>query len=51
MPVAEEVLVIFAGVRGYLDKLEVSQVKDFEEKPWRKFVAIMLLLGEIIEKR
>jgi F-type H+/Na+-transporting ATPase subunit alpha len=27
----EQVAVIFAGVNGYLDKLEVSQVRDFEK--------------------
>lgn len=52
MPVAEEVLAIFAGVRGYLDKLEVSQVKDFEEKALaeirRDYAAF---LSEIIEKK
>lgn len=32
MPVAEEVVAIFAGVRGYLDKLPLSEVKPFEQK-------------------
>lgn len=30
MAVAEEVVAIFAGVRGYLDQIEVSEVADFE---------------------
>ena len=30
IPVEEQVLAIFAGVRGYLDKLEVSRVGPFE---------------------
>ena len=29
MPVAEEVLAIYAGVRGYLDKVKISDVADF----------------------
>ena len=32
MPVAEEVIAIFAGVRGYLDKIPVGEVKSFETK-------------------
>lgn len=32
MPVEEEVVAIFAGVRGYLDKIELREVKEFEEK-------------------
>ncbi|MFK7793629.1 MAG: F0F1 ATP synthase subunit alpha [Devosiaceae bacterium] len=28
----EQVAVIFAGVNGYLDKIEVSQISDFEQK-------------------
>ena len=32
MSVAEEVVAIFAGVRGYLDKLPLSDVKPFEQK-------------------
>jgi len=31
MPVEEQVVSIFAGVRGYLDKLEVSHVTRFEQ--------------------
>ena len=31
LPVEEQVVVVFAGVRGYLDNIEVSQVGRFEE--------------------
>ncbi|NLN60287.1 MAG: F0F1 ATP synthase subunit alpha [Deltaproteobacteria bacterium] len=30
MSLAEEVVIIFAGTRGYLDKYEVSKVRDYE---------------------
>jgi len=33
MEVEEQVIVLFAGVRGFLDKIEVSRVGDFE-KAW-----------------
>jgi F-type H+-transporting ATPase subunit alpha len=36
-PVEEQVIVIFAGTRGYLDKLDVSRVGAFEKQ----------LLGEL----
>lgn len=32
MPVAEEVVSIFAGVHGYLDKISVAEVKIFEQQ-------------------
>ena len=32
MPVEDEVVSIFAGVRGFLDKIEVSEIKGFEAK-------------------
>eukprot|EP00736_Rhodelphis_marinus_P002937 Rmarinus@m.19573 len=32
LPVEEQVAVIFTGVRGYLDKLEVSQIGRFEKE-------------------
>jgi len=32
IPVEEQVIVIFAGVNGFLDKLEVKKVTDFEAK-------------------
>ena len=32
LPVEEQVVVIYAGVRGYLDKLKITQIGDFEQK-------------------
>ena len=32
LPVEEQVVVIYAGVRGYLDALELTKVTDFEQK-------------------
>ena len=32
MPVEEQVVVIYSGVRGYLDKLDIDKVNDFERK-------------------
>ncbi len=32
MPVAEEVLAIYAGVHGYLDKIHINDIADFENK-------------------
>jgi len=32
LPVEEQVVIIYAGVRGYLDKLDIGKVTDFEQK-------------------
>jgi len=32
LPIEEQVIVIFAGVRGYLDKIEVKKVTQFEQQ-------------------
>ena len=32
MPVEEQVVAIFAGVRGYLDAIPTSKINDFEHK-------------------
>lgn len=32
LPVAQQVFVLYAGVRGFLDKLELDQIKDYESK-------------------
>ena len=32
LPVEEQVVVIYSGVRGYLDKLEITKINDFERK-------------------
>jgi F-type H+-transporting ATPase subunit alpha len=52
LKVEEQVAVIFAGVNGYLDKLPVSKVTEFE----RGFLALLRsehqpLLDQIREKR
>lgn len=31
MPVEEQVIVVYAGVRGFLDKLATSEIRKFEE--------------------
>ena len=31
MDIAEQIVVIFCGVRGYLDKIEPTKITDFEE--------------------
>ena len=31
MTVAEQVVVIYAGVKGYLDSIETSQIRSFEK--------------------
>jgi F-type H+-transporting ATPase subunit alpha len=32
MPVAEQIVLIFAGVNGYLDDLAIGKIREFEEK-------------------
>jgi len=48
MSVAEQVAMIFAGTEGYLDKIPVEQIKDFEQE-FLKFIkgAHPEILGEI----
>ncbi|MBT6912907.1 MAG: F0F1 ATP synthase subunit alpha, partial [Rhodospirillaceae bacterium] len=41
MPVEEQVISIYSGVRGYLDRIEVNQIGRFEQE----------LLNEIREKK
>lgn len=52
MSVAEEVVAIFAGVRGFLDKIPVKNVRDFEQ---RALIAVkanhMDFLQEITDKK
>lgn len=31
MPIEEQVAIIYAGVRGHLDKLDPTKITDFEE--------------------
>lgn len=52
MPVEEQVVSIFGGVRGYLDSLEVSDVKEFEAKVLDAFrLKHKDILKEIREKK
>lgn len=39
LPVEEEVVAIFAGVKGYLDKIDIKDVHAFEEKALRDIKA------------
>jgi proton translocating ATP synthase F1 alpha subunit len=39
MPVEEQVITIFAGVKGYLDKIEVNVIRSFEEA-WLNFIKV-----------
>ena len=36
LPVEEQVVSIFAGVRGYLDKIDVGKISRFEQRPARR---------------
>eukprot|EP00123_Amoebidium_parasiticum_P018059 comp24086_c0_seq1/m.43400 comp24086_c0_seq1/g.43400 ORF comp24086_c0_seq1/g.43400 comp24086_c0_seq1/m.43400 type:complete len:546 (-) comp24086_c0_seq1:346-1983(-) len=51
MPVDEIVAVVYAGVKGHLDKVEVSRIGEFEEK-FLKYMRAQKgeILGEIKEK-
>jgi len=52
LPVEKEVLIILAANEGYLDKLEVNQVKPFERGLYAQFDARHAdLLAEIKTKR
>ncbi|MDD4556590.1 MAG: F0F1 ATP synthase subunit alpha [Alphaproteobacteria bacterium] len=47
MPVEKQVLTIFAGVKGFLDKIKLNEVRAFEEKALLEFEAHH---GEILEE-
>ncbi len=52
MPVAEEVVSIFAGVRGYLDHIELKEISEFEKKALADMKAnYPEYLNEIREKK
>jgi len=52
LPVEEEVISIFAGVNGFLDKLQVNQIGRFEEELLRMFRSSQAaLLEEVRTKR
>jgi F-type H+-transporting ATPase subunit alpha len=52
LPFSKQILIIFAGTNGYLDDLQVSQVRDFEQALY-KYVdtANPNLLSAIMEKK
>ncbi len=50
MPVEEQVVSIFSGVRGYLDKIAVKQVKDFETRALKTIKANNKTILEEIRK-
>ena len=50
MPVEEEVVAIFAGVKGYLDKIAIKEVQDFEKKAIASLKANQPKLLESIRK-
>jgi len=52
LPFSKQVLIIYAGTNGYLDDLEVEQIRDFETELY-KYVESMnaILLGSIMQKK
>ncbi len=52
VPVEEQVLVIYAGINGYLDKIDPEQVKDWE-KEFKEYARSTHrdLFAEILEKK
>jgi len=36
MTVAQQVIAVFSGVRGFLDKVELSEIKDLEKQIYEK---------------
>jgi F-type H+-transporting ATPase subunit alpha len=52
LPVEKQILIIYAGNRGFLDEIEVEQVKEYEEKLYEFFEKEQAkLLKKIAEKR
>jgi proton translocating ATP synthase F1 alpha subunit len=39
IPVEEQIIIIFSGVKGYLDRIEVKAIRQFEEA-WLNFIKI-----------
>jgi len=50
LSVEEQVVVIFAGVRGFLDKIEISDIAKFEEALLNNLRSSKTLLATIKEK-
>jgi len=36
MTVAQQVITVFSGVKGFLDKVELSEIKDLEKQIYEK---------------
>jgi F-type H+-transporting ATPase subunit alpha len=36
MTVAQQVIAVFSGVRGFLDKMELSEIKSFEKQVYEE---------------
>ena len=36
MTVAQQVVAVFSGVRGFLDKMELSEIKNFEKQVYEE---------------
>jgi F-type H+-transporting ATPase subunit alpha len=52
LPVEKQILIIYAGNRGFLDEFEVEQIKEYEEKLYTFFEKEQAkLLKKIAEKR
>src|SRR5947199_5916107 len=52
LPFSKQILAIFAGTNGYLDDLQVSQVREFEDELYRYVDTTNPgLLSEIMEKK
>jgi len=52
LPVEKQILIIYAGNRGFLDEIEVEQIKEYEEKLYAFFEKEKAkLLKKIAEKR
>ncbi len=52
LPVEKQILIIYAGNRGFLDEIEVKQIKEYEEKLYAFFEKEKAkLLKKIAEKR
>ena len=52
LPVEKQILIIYAGNRGFLDEFEVEQIKEYEEKLYEFFEKEQAtLLKKIAEKR
>jgi F-type H+-transporting ATPase subunit alpha len=46
MSVAQQVIAVFSGVRGYLDNIELNEIQNIEKKIYEK---VKSLSPEIIE--